>query len=193
MKKIIIALLALAIVLSTALIPSLAEQAGDATGGDLTDGVETSHAADLLNTSDIPVNTDPTGDEIGFSSARIEHYDTTAIVDIKNYEQAPYEDFYKITDVDGFAMLDAQLYNYSTFSDVTIFLANDIDFSGVEGFKPISYDVEYVKHVNGTPRFYFSGILDGQGEAICNLRVHSTEKATTFTAEERTIRVDGAF
>ena len=142
------------------------------------------------NTSDIPVNTNPTGDEIGFSSARIEHYDTTTIVDIKNYEQAPYEDFYKITDVEGFAMLDAQLYNYSTFSDVTIFLANDIDFSGVEGFRPISYDVEHAKHVNGMPRFYFSGILDGQGEAICNLRVNSTEKALTFTAEELNNKVD---
>lgn len=138
----------------------------------------------------IGTNENPTGEEIGYSSARIEHVDTTTIWDIKNFEQAPYEDFYKITDVEGFKVLDDQLYNYTTFSDVTIYLANDINFAGVEGFTPISYDIEHVKHVNGSPTFYFSGILDGQGEAICNLVVHSTEKALTFTAEDLNNKVD---
>lgn len=130
--------------------------------------------------ADIPINTNPTGDEVGYSSARVEEVDTTRIPNITAYESFSYSDYYKITNAEGFLALDAELYNYCTFSTVTIYLANDIDMSEVEGFMPISYDIEHVKHVNGSPRYYFGGILDGQGEAICNLKMNSTEEPLKF-------------
>ncbi len=140
---------------------------------------------------EIGVNTNPTGDEIGYSSARIEEVDTKGMIDIKNYEDYPDEDFYKITDAEGFLVLDQQLYNYATFSTVTLYLANDIDMSKISGFQPISYDIEHIKHVNGTPRYYFAGTLDGQGEAICNLVMHSKEEPLKFDAEGKVDMTNG--
>lgn len=138
----------------------------------------------------IGINDNPDGTEIGYSSFRIQHVDTTKIWDIKNFAEAPNEYSYKITDVAGFKALDDQLYNYRKFADITIYLANDIDFSEAKDFEPISYDIENVKHVNGSPKYFFAGIIDGQGEAICNLQMHSTEKVQTFTKEQLNNRID---
>lgn len=133
---------------------------------------------------EIGTNTNPTGDEVGYSSARIEEVDTTTIVNIKNFNEYPDESCYKITDVAGFQALDEAIFNWYSFGGATIYLANDIDFSSVQGFTPLSYDIENLKHVNGSVMFYFSGTLDGQGEAICNLKMNSVEKAREYTEEE---------
>ncbi len=132
---------------------------------------------------EIGVNQNPTGDEIGYSSARIEEVNMRNMVNIKNFEDYPDEDCYKLTDAEGLLELDRLLYNYFTFSTVTIYLAYDIDMSEISGFAPISYDIEHIKQVNGTPKYYFDGTIDGQGEAICNLVMHSTEEPLRFDAE----------
>ncbi len=118
--------------------------------------------------------TDPTGDEVGYSSARIEEVDTSNIINIKNFNDAPEEDAYKITDPDGFYALDAALYDYMVFTDITIYIANDIDFGNKEGYLPISYDIEHWVHVNDGCLFYFGGILDGLGHQLCNLQMVET-------------------
>lgn len=145
---------------------------------------ETAYVTTQTNNNQEPgVLENPTGNEVGYSSARIDYVDTTEIVNILNYSERPDEDAYKITDVAGFLKLDEILYTWVTFAKVTIYLANDIDMSQVSGFRPISYDLETTKHVNGTPRYIFGGIIDGQGEAICNLKMNSTEAPMKFDGE----------
>lgn len=174
--------IALCLTLSVLLAMGVMLQAAAGANEDLAP-LQNDSAQELLNDTPFTDNwvvKGPTGNEVGYSSARVAMVDTTKIPNITAYESFPFSDYYKITNAEGFLKLDAELYNYCTFSTVTIYLANDIDMSEVEGFMPISYDIEHVKHVNGSPRFYFAGILDGQGEAICNLKMNSTEEPLKF-------------
>ncbi len=132
----------------------------------------------------------PDANAIGYSSAKVVEVDTTKVVNILNYSEelgTDLEDEYKITNVAGFKKLDELLYTYVTFSGVTIYLANDIDFDTASGFKPISYDLQSIKHVNGTAMFYFAGTLDGQGECISNLKMVSKEDGKVYDEDKNEI------
>lgn len=118
---------------------------------------------------------EPEEETVGYSSARVERVQTYRIKDIMNYEAFPNEDCYKITDARGICELGRLIFGYVNFSEITIYLANDIDMDDILGFDGISYDLEHTKDINGTPRYYFTGTLDGQGYAIRNLRINSTQ------------------
>ncbi len=122
----------------------------------------------------IPNNPNPTGNEVGYSSARVEAVDTSSILNIKNYwDTDDILEAYKITDVEGWYYLDELLYEYNIFTDVTIYLANDLNFENKEGYEPISFDDESFYHINEASTYYFGGILDGLGHQICNLNMVS--------------------
>ena len=58
-----------------------------------------------------------------------------------------------------------------SFTDKTVYLATNIDMSGVTDFKPISYHADCSN--SGRPRF--RGTFDGQGFSIKNLKMESSE------------------
>ena len=123
----------------------------------------------------IGTNTNPTGNEIGFSTARIEKADLSNVLNIKAFEEAdPDVEAFKITDVDGWFELDRLLYEFNVFTEVTIYLAVDLDFSGVDEMTPISYDKENWTNTVLNPLYFFGGIFDGQGHQICNATINET-------------------
>lgn len=100
---------------------------------------------------------------IGYSDERITKVDLTNVPDmleIDNYLVHP--EAYKITNAQG--LIDfADYVNFGDpFKNVTIYLANDIDMTGVEGFRPIG--------LSGS----FQGIFDGQGYIIDNLVIDAS-------------------
>ena len=158
------------------------------------DGVgdgETAFTTTVAVTEQIPgVLNNPTGNEVGFSSARVVEKDTTTLVNIKNYDLRPNETEYKITDVDGLLEMNEKLFEFQTFYGITIYLANDIDMSQIVGFAPLSYDKGTYNEVTGEASgsifqhtdaglFYFSGTFDGQGEMINNVVMHSEDPGSS--------------
>ena len=68
----------------------------------------------------------------------------------------------EITSVESFIQFSTKVTNGNTYSDYTIRLASDIDFSG----QPFVQIGEYP--------YYFSGVFDGQGHVISNLVIDSS-------------------
>ena len=121
----------------------------------------------------------PTADYVGYSSARIEKVDTTNIPDIKNIDPEKGSEgileAYKITDVAGFEHLSLLIDKYVSFTDVTIYLANDVDFSKVENFVPIGWASQMTTAVNATPNKAFNGTFDGLGNMVTGVKAAMTE------------------
>ncbi len=144
-----------------------------------TDGTETAYTTYETQVQtqkvEIPVNSSPTGDEIGYSSARVVKVDLSEVPDIMTYwdldEEAP---AYKITDIEGWFYMDELLYDFIVFTDITIYLATDLDFSSVTDMRAISYDTENWTATIPAPDYFFGGILDGQGYQICNANINET-------------------
>lgn len=131
----------------------------------------------------IPDILNPTEDYCGYSSARIEKVDTTQIPDIKNIvipdtNKEPIEleyKAYKITDVEGFNHLDKLLSNYLTFTGITIYLANDVDFTNVDDFSPIGAKVQGTPTLNGGVLNGFRGTFDGLGHMVKGVSATKSE------------------
>ena len=105
---------------------------------------------------------------VGYSSKRVEKVDLTDVPDILDYaDYVTSPEAYKITNAQGLADLASWTNLGDPFTGVTIYLANDIDMTGVEDFKPIG---------NGRAAAYFRGNFDGQGHVIDNLKVSMTEE-----------------
>ena len=141
----------------------------------------------------IPVNPNPSTDDIGFSSARIRDVDTSNIYNIKNFKDRPDEDEYKITDIQGWYYLDTLLYDWNLFAGVTIYLANDLDFENKEGYEPISYDKENYLGIGDQAMFFFAGTLDGLGHQICNLKMKETYGGTSTREDGSAVKNPIAF
>ncbi len=120
------------------------------------------------------------GEAVGYSESRIEVVDTTAMIDILEFNEYPDETSYKITTAAGLKFLsDGVMNNYMYLDGVTVYLANDIDMTGVTDFQPIGNDIA---KINGNPTKAFKGTFDGQGHTIENLVMTSTAvNASDFT------------
>lgn len=127
---------------------------------------------------------------LGFSSARVEKVDTSKMVNIVDFDKKPTESAYKITTPEGLVKLSEAVDNFATFAGVTVYLANDIDMSGITDFKPIGCDTE--KGLNPAPTMFFGGTFDGQGNMIENLKVRSNDNATDVTDNFVVVALFGA-
>ena len=129
----------------------------------------------LLGSLWIPVMAD-TSSTVGYSSARVvkrEHMEE--VVNILHFSDFPTETEYKITTPEGLEKFSELVDNFTYFSGVTVYLANDLDMSEVTDFTPIGCDTGVNKNaLNGVPVRYFSGTFDGQGNMIENLRMSSS-------------------
>ncbi len=117
---------------------------------------------------------------VGYSESRIEVVDTTRMIDILEFNEYPDETSYKITNAAGLKFLsDGVMTNYMYLAGVTVYLANDIDMTGVTDFQPIGNDIS---KINGIPDKAFKGTFDGQGHTIDNLVMTSdVVNASEFT------------
>ena len=127
-------------------------------------------------------------DSVGYSAAAVTSADLSEVADIKTLTSDNYAatSEWKITDAAGLKKLSVtcntnELYN---FAGKTIYLANDIDMSGVTDFAPIAYNsaftTAFVTAFNGGIRF--TGTFDGQGHTIRNLVMSSTAADCTSVA-----------
>ena len=136
----------------------------------------------LLTALCIPVSAE-LADTAGYSASNVIEVSLTDIPDIltlKNdsalgFDSAAYYQgtAFKISDAEGLKLL-SKITNSSTkfrefdFYDKAVFLANDINMSGVTDFEPIGHGNNTA--VGSVPAFpIFSGTFDGQGHSIKNL------------------------
>lgn len=114
---------------------------------------------------------------IGYDPALVVHRsDLSKVANILDFSKYNAEYEYKITNAEGLVYLAQLVENWAHFSGVTIYLANDIDMSGVTDFKPIGNEVSGGMNHN-SPTCYFSGVFDGQGNIIENLVIQSDDAA----------------
>lgn len=129
----------------------------------------------------ISVFADATSEVIGYSSARIEHVNMGHIKNITSIPShasfSSLESAYKITDVDGFYKLSEMVNQFYSFQNITIYLANDVDFTD-KAYIPIGNSVNS-SDPNTLPLVYFNGTFDGQGNVITGLTVKQTESNGT--------------
>ncbi len=151
-------------------------QSGDI--GERDDGID--------NLAEIPANV-----TVGYDPARIVAKDLTNVTPISEFldvaESGCAE--FKISTPDELAHFSELVNTYAmAFTEMTVYLAADIDMSGVTDFKPIGYpgdnadDSQY-----NNDRRSFRGTFDGQGHVIDNLVIHHSHNApegskTVFTA-----------
>lgn len=127
-------------------------------------------------------------DTVGYSESAVQAADLSAVADIKTLTSENYGTIseWKITDAAGLQKLSVTCNTSETyhFKDKTIYLANDIDMSGITDFAPIAYNsafgTAFVTAFNGGIRF--SGIFDGQGHTIRNLVMKSSASDCTAVA-----------
>lgn len=127
---------------------------------------------DLRTVSALPVLT-PDAETVGYSSLRIEKADLTDVTDLSSLSQSVYflnESEYKITSVAGFDRLDRLIAQGVSFQNVTVYLANDVDFSYVE-MSPIGWSGQTNTAVNQAPQTAFNGTFDGQGNMVSNVNI----------------------
>ncbi|MBR2925959.1 MAG: hypothetical protein IKC31_00020 [Clostridia bacterium] len=115
---------------------------------------------------------DTTAETVGYSTARVRYVDTKPMTDLKTVADATEltETAYKITDVAGFKALDALVVKGVSFAGKTVYLANDVDFTGVSNFNPIGWIPSDA--INDQPTKAFNGTFDGQGNMVNNLVVN---------------------
>ncbi|MBQ9112621.1 MAG: hypothetical protein IJY08_03470 [Clostridia bacterium] len=105
-----------------------------------------------------------TADIVGYSDARVEQKDLSNIPSVAEYIANP-ETEAKEFKISTALELTAVSIAESRFSGITLYLANDIDMTGVNNFKPIGGGAS---EANTKP---FRGTFDGQGYTIDNLVV----------------------
>lgn len=130
----------------------------------------------LLSALWIPVTANTTVAEVGYSTERVvKKENMEEVVNILHFSDFPTETEYKITTPEGLVKFSDLVDNFTYFSGVTIYLANDLDMSSVTNFTPIGCDTGVNKDaLNGIPVRYFSGTFDGQGNMIENLKMTSS-------------------
>ena len=114
---------------------------------------------------------EPNADTVGYSSLRVEKVELSGVTDLESLSQNVYflnEAAYKITSPAGLYRFDALVSSGVSFRNVTVYLANDINLSGVS-MSPIGWSGQISTAVNQAPVTAFDGTFDGQGNMICNL------------------------
>ena len=108
-------------------------------------------------------------DFVGYHRSRVQKVDLTNIPNIKTYDlnDPNYEEklAYKVTDVDGMIHFSNVVVK-DHLEDVTVYLAKDLDMTGVTDWLPIG----------STTDLYFGGTFDGQGHVIDNLIVNDVRE-----------------
>ncbi len=110
----------------------------------------------------------------GYNPGRISAVNLTSVTDITTLADsaAPTAGIYKITNAAGITKLATLVNNGNTFQGKIVYLANDIDMSGVN-FTPIG---SYTRGPSITETAKpFMGTFDGQGHSICNLQYATSE------------------
>ncbi|MBQ7346363.1 MAG: hypothetical protein IJW55_00230 [Clostridia bacterium] len=145
----------------------------------------------MLVTLAVPVMADDVN--AGYSATNITSVELTSIPDIKTLASTDAIGFsvdayangtaWKITDAEGLVLFskitncgeantkDTKTFLYS-FYQKTVYLANDIDMTGVTDFEPIGNDGSGLSDVNAL-KAVFCGTFDGQGHSIKNLVMES--------------------
>ncbi len=99
---------------------------------------------------------------VGYSKHRVVKEDLNAVADILTFDEGQ-ANAYKITSPEGLIKLGALVKRGNVdFTGITVYLANDLDMSGINDFEPIGGTGETA---------YFNGTFDGQGNTIDNLTV----------------------
>ncbi len=110
----------------------------------------------------------------GYDAGLVYPVDLSGVADITTLADTATPDAtsYKITNAEGLVKLSVLVDNGNTFNGINVYLANDVDMSGVS-FTPIGYAFCDVG-VDLTTRS-FQGLFDGQGHKITNLAVSLSE------------------
>ena len=138
---------------------------------DLTNGIVVEDCYSVLE----PFNYDA---YVGYNPSYVIPVDLTDVANIVDYNADDVKTAYQITDVAGLTKLSELVAASVTFANITIYLATDLDLSGVT-FTPIGYytaDNANCKSygVIGTTANPFKGIFDGQGHTIDGLQMSYT-------------------
>lgn len=108
-------------------------------------------------------------DIVGYSAALVERKDLSRVTSIQKYWEDEEGDIveYKLETVADVKFFSELVTAKQYFNGMTVYLANDIDFTGVTDMAPIggwSYNATHPWE-----GIYFAGTFDGQGYAIKNL------------------------
>lgn len=130
----------------------------------------------------------------GYSADRVQAVELSAVADIKTLASSDPSGFsadgyaagteWKITDAAGLQLF-SKISNHSAsynFFEKTVYLAADIDMSGVTDFKPIGNDTRVSGSgvLDGT--VFFRGTFDGQGHTVSNLVMSSSDTGNVCVA-----------
>ena len=120
----------------------------------------------------------PPADYVGYTGSRIERKNVGPVPNILKFDTVRSAE-YKITTPEGLVFFSRIVNSGEPLTGRTVYLANDIDMTGVTDFEPIGKSVET----------YFGGTFDGQGHMIENLTVISTDPGYTSDESEYMVYV----
>ncbi len=81
---------------------------------------------------------------------------------------------YKITDANGLKLFASLVNMNTTYNSLSVYLANDIDMSGVTDFRPIANGTDLA--AAGIPMLAYKGSFYGFGHTVDNLKMTSTDE-----------------
>lgn len=162
LKKIFVFVLALTLIFTGVLVPVSAS-------ADANEGVPTATVR-------------PT---VGYSqeAAEAARVDLSAIPSIKDVN-LPTADAYRIDSEEAFAQFVALVNGGNDFKDQTVYLAGDLDLSGVKDQSPIGIRKGYEEVTNtfvDLQKAQFMGTFDGQGYAITGILIEKTIADTCYS------------